>query len=248
MSANGTAVAVSQNVSFAEMQRLAASIVKSNMFGIKDVDQAVALMSIAVAEGRHPATIARDFDIIQGRQVKKAEAMQRDSLAAGMRIEWHENTDEACEATFSHPHGGTVRIRWDIARAQRAGLTNKDNWKRYPRSMLRARVISEGCRTVCPMATSGMYTPEEAVDMEPVNVTPPQRIDEAVASVAAAHPLTEDERFDHVLGMQEATDAASLRSAFSAAWKHASEAKDESSKCLFKATYDGLKPAAEVTP
>lgn len=242
-----TAVTVAQNVSFAEMQRLAASIVKSNMFGIKDVDQAVALMSIAVAEGRHPATIARDFDIIQGRQVKKAEAMQRDSLAAGMRIEWHENSDDACEATFSHPHGGTVRIRWDIARAQRAGLTNKDNWKKYPRSMLRARVISEGCRTVCPMATSGMYTPEEAVDMEPVNVTPPQRIDDAVKAVVATHALTDDERQDHLRSMHEAGDEAGLRAAFSAAWKHAKEARDDAAAALFKATYDGLK-APEVTP
>lgn len=242
-----TAVTVAQNVSFAEMQRLAASMVKSNMFGIKDIDQAIALMSIAVAEGRHPATIARDFDIIQGRQVKKAEAMQRDSLAAGMRIEWHELSDEACEATFSHPHGGTARIRWDMARAQRAGLTNKDNWKKYPRSMLRARTISEGCRTVCPMATSGMYTPEEAVDMEPVNVTPPQKIDAAVAAVAATHALTEEERAEHLRDMHEAGDEAGLRAAFSAAWRHATEAKDEQAKALFKATYDGLK-APEATP
>ena len=242
-----TAVTVAQNVSFAEMQRLAASIVKSNMFGIKDVDQAVALMSIAVAEGRHPATIARDFDIIQGRQVKKAEAMQRDSLAAGMRIEWHENSDDACEATFSHPHGGTVRIRWDIARAQRAGLTNKDNWKKYPRSMLRARVISEGCRTVCPMATSGMYTPEEAVDMEPVNVAPPQKIDAAVAAVVATHALTDEERQEHLRSMHEAGDEAGLRAAFSAAWKHAKEARDDAAASLFKQTYDGLK-APEVVP
>jgi hypothetical protein len=247
MNRNGTAVAVSQNVSFAEMQRLAASLVKSNMFGIKDVDQALALMSIAVAEGRHPATVARDFDIIQGRQAKKAEAMQRDSLAAGMRIEWHENTDEACEATFSHPTGGTVRIRWDMARAQRAGLTGKDNWKKYPRSMLRARVISEGCRTVCPMATSGMYTPEEAVMMEPVNITPPQSIDDAVAAVAATNALTEEERQEHLRDMHEAGDEAGLRAAFSAAWKHAQTARDDAAAKLFKATYDGLK-APEVAP
>jgi hypothetical protein len=247
MNRNGTAVAVSQNVSFAEMQRLAASLVKSNMFGIKDVDQALALMSIAVAEGRHPATVARDFDIIQGRQAKKAEAMQRDSLAAGMRIEWHENTDEACEATFSHPTGGTVRIRWDMARAQRAGLTGKDNWKKYPRSMLRARVISEGCRTVCPMATSGMYTPEEAVMMEPVNITPPQSIDDAVAAVAATNALTEEERAEHLRDMHEAGDEAGLRAAFSAAWKHAQTARDDAAAKLFKATYDGLK-APEVAP
>ena len=160
-------------------------------------------------------------------------------------------TDAVVRGEFSHPQAGSVEIDWTIERAKAAGLANRGPWKSYPRAMLRARCISEGVRSTFPGIAVGVYTAEETADIvadeRERNVTP-QRIDEAVASVAATHALTEDERFDHVLGMQEATDAASLRSAFSAAWKHASEAKDESSKALFKATYDGLKPAAEVAP
>ena len=37
--------------------------------------------------------------------------------------------------------------------------------KKFPRQMLRSRVVSEGIRTVCPMATSGMYVPEEVSDI-----------------------------------------------------------------------------------
>jgi hypothetical protein len=161
--------------SFADMQRLAESIARSGLFGVKNPDQALALMAISQAEGRHPALAARDYDIIQGRPAKKAEAMQRDFIAAGGKIEWHKLSDTEAEATFSHPAGGTVRIGWDKARAQAAGISGKDNWKKFPRAMLRARCVSEGVRTVYPMATSGMYVPEEVSEFaprEPIDVTP----------------------------------------------------------------------------
>lgn len=54
-----------------------------------------------------------------------------------------------------------------MARAAQAGLASKDMWKKYPRQMLRSRVVSEGVRTVCPMATGGLYVPEEIDDMKP---------------------------------------------------------------------------------
>ena len=69
--------------------------------------------------------------------------------------------------SFSHPQGGSVTIEWDTARARRAGLDGKDMYKKFPRQMLRSRVVSEGVRTVFPAATSGMYVPEEVRDMAP---------------------------------------------------------------------------------
>ena len=167
----------SVGVSFAEMERLAESVARSRLFGIQTPDQALALMAISQAEGRHPALAARDYDIIQGRPTKKAEAMQRDFLAAGGKIEWEALDDTRACATFSHPQGGSIRIDWDMARATKAGLAGKDLWKKYPRNMLRARVVSEGVRTAFPAATSGMYVPEEVHDIprEMVDVTPQKR-------------------------------------------------------------------------
>lgn len=150
----------------ADMKFLAESIVKSNLFGIKKFEEAIVLMAISQAEGRHPALAARDYDIIQGRPSKKSEAMLRDFLTSGGSIKWHALDDTIADATFSHPAGGSVRIAWDMKRAVAAGLGTKDMWKKYPRQMLRARVVSEGIRTVCPMATSGMYVPEEVQDFD----------------------------------------------------------------------------------
>jgi len=169
------------------MQRLAESVAKSGLFGIRTPDQALVLMSIAQAEGRHPALAARDYHIIQGAPAKKAEAMARDFLGGGGRIEWHQLDDEAADATFSHPAGGSVRIRWDQARVTKAGLGSNPMHKKYPRQMLRSRTVSEGVRTVWPTATSGFYVPEEVAEFgpgqaEPIDVTPKADLDQFAAA------------------------------------------------------------------
>ena len=148
-----------------DIEKLAEAVAKSRMFGITTKEQALVLMAISQAEGRHPAEAARDYNIIQGRPAKTSEAMMRDFIHAGGRVEWHALSDDVADATFSHPQGGTIRIVWDTARAAKAGLASKDMWRKFPRQMMRSRCVSEGVRTVCPMATSGMYVPEEVRDM-----------------------------------------------------------------------------------
>jgi hypothetical protein len=165
-------------IAIADIERMANAFVKSNFFGVKTVEQAVALMLISQAEGLHPATAARDYNVIQGRPALKADAMLARFQHAGGSVQWTELTDKRVAATFSHPQGGSVTIDWDMARAKAAGLDGKDNYKKWPRQMLRARCISEGIRTVYPGVLSGMYTPEEVQDFD--NKTAPEPIQDAV--------------------------------------------------------------------
>lgn len=160
-------------VAYSDLERMANAMAKSRLFGVQTQEQAIALMLVAQAEGRHPASAANDYNIIQGRPAKKADAMLRDFLASGGKVQWEQLDDTAAIAVFSHPAGGSVKISWDIKRATSAGLGAKDMWKKYPRQMLRSRTVSEGIRTVCPMATSGMYVPEEVTEFAPEkNITP----------------------------------------------------------------------------
>jgi len=154
-----------------DLERMARAFSASKLFGVKTPEEALALCLIAQSEGRHPASAAQDYHIINGRPAKKAESMLRDFIASGGSVEWHGLDDTKADATFSHPSGGTVRISWDMARASKAGINNP-MWKKYPRQMLRSRVVSEGVRTVCPGATSGMLVIEEAQDLQPRDVTP----------------------------------------------------------------------------
>lgn len=170
---------MSNIVPMGEIERMASAIAKSGLFGIKTVEQAAALMLIAQAEGMHPAIAARDFHVIQGRPALKADAMLARFQAAGGRVNWTSYTDKCVEAQFSHPQGGSVTIGWTIEQAKQAGLTGKDVWRQYPRAMLRARVISEGIRTVYPGVAVGVYTPEEVADFD----SKPQARDMGAAEV-----------------------------------------------------------------
>lgn len=156
-------------VPYQDMRGMAKDIASSGLFGMKNEQQVLALMAVAQAEGKHPAIVARDYDIIQGRPAKKAEAMLRDFLAGGGKVEWHQMDDDCADATFSHPAGGSVRITWDMRRAQQADLKGKDMYRKYPRQMLRSRTVSEGVRAVGPFATSGLYVPEEVREFEPAD-------------------------------------------------------------------------------
>ena len=56
----------------------------------------------------------------------------------------------------------TYSVTWDMGRARNAGVTGKDNWKKYPAAMLKARAITEVARDACQEALMGVqYTPEE---------------------------------------------------------------------------------------
>ena len=153
-----------QLVPFEQQLILAESIAKSGLFGIKTRDQAIVLMALCESEGLHPVKACQDYHIINGRPALKADAMLVRFHQAGGKVEWLGYSDEAVSARFSHPQGGTIEITWTLEQAKKIGLTSKDTWKQYPRAMLRARVISEGVRTVWPGANSGMYTVEEVQD------------------------------------------------------------------------------------
>ena len=150
-----------------ELEIMANHFVKSGLFGIRKIEEAVSLMIIAQAEGRHPGTVASEYHIIQGRPALKADAILARFQSSNGKVEWHEYTDECVSGTFSHPAGGSLKVDWDMTRAKAAGLGGKDNWKKYPRQMLRARAISDGVRGVYPAVLQGFYTPEEVQDFAP---------------------------------------------------------------------------------
>ena len=149
-----------------DLEKVAGAIAKGGLFGSKDPYAVLTLCLLAQAEGQHPAVVFRDYHIISGKPAKKADAMLRDFISGGGKVEWHRLDDECADATFSHPAGGTARITWDKQRVIQAQLGSNPMHKKYPRQMLRARVVSEGVRTVYPGATSGLYVPEETAAFE----------------------------------------------------------------------------------
>ena len=190
-------------VALQDIERAGNYIAKSGLFGVKTPEQAIALMLVAQAEGRNPFEAARDYHIIQGRPALKADSILARFQQAGGSVRWIELSDTKAVAEFSHPQGGKVTIDWDLDRAKRAGLLGKENWRNYPRQMLRARVISEGVRTIYPGVCVGTYTVEEVQDMAasvpatsqeytfvdtPTQQPAPQAAEQETAQSAASKP------------------------------------------------------------
>jgi putative ubiquitin-RnfH superfamily antitoxin RatB of RatAB toxin-antitoxin module len=160
-------------VQFDTLQNMAIAVAKSGLW--KDVntqDKALALMLLCQAEGLHPMDAVRQYDMIQGKPTLKAEALLSKFYARGGAVIWKERSATACEGVFRHPKNcpDGVSIRWTLDDAKRAGLLSKDNWQKFPRQMLCARVTSEGVQVVDPGAGLGMLTPEEAIDVRNIEM------------------------------------------------------------------------------
>ena len=66
---------MTQIVPYNDIEKMANAVAASKLFGVKNPNEAIALMLVAQAEGMHPATAARDYHVIQGRPALKADAM-----------------------------------------------------------------------------------------------------------------------------------------------------------------------------
>jgi hypothetical protein len=255
-----TAVVVRQHQTpqhtFADLERMAVAVAASKLFGVRTKEEALSLMLLAQAEGRHPAIAALDYHIIEGRPALKADAMLARFQEAGGRVEWHELGDTKASATFSHPTGGTHKIEWTIESAKMAGLVRNNSngspgmWMKYPRAMLRSRVVSEGVRTILPGVIVGTYTPEEVRDGEaemrdvvsvqevketpaapaeaPSTATDPVVVDGATGEIleqpqtaAAAQILPENQVKDLELSISAASTLRDLQKAHAVAYKAA---------------------------
>lgn len=179
-----------QLVTVSEIQSMANAMGKSGLFG-KTPEQFFGLMLLAQAQGRHPALVATEYDIIQGKPAINSKSALAKFQQAGGSINWIERTDSICSAKFYHAQGGELTITWTMERAKQAQLTGKDNWKKFPCQMLSARVVSEGVRAVFPACLDGLYTSEEVADFDP----PKWQKQEPVVTESKEVPTLEDSVF-----------------------------------------------------
>ena len=155
---------MSNIVPFNELQSMALSVTKSGMFGLKNENQAITLMMIAQAEGIHPIQAVQMYSIIQGMPALKTTEMIARYMRSGGKIVWIETTDKIAKAKFIFDDNELI-YEYTIEDATKATLTGKDNWKRMPKEMLRARCASSGIRMSNPACLNNMYSVEEAMDI-----------------------------------------------------------------------------------
>ena len=158
---------MSNIIPVSDMTVMADSIVKSGFYGFKSKEQVMAVMLVAQAENKHPATVVQEYDIIQGRPALKSQAILARFQLSGGSVQWDELTPKKVKGTFKHPQGGSLTVEWTIEMAKQAGLYREGSgWTKYPEDMLRARVISRAVRSIYPACILGHYATEEVMDFD----------------------------------------------------------------------------------
>lgn len=121
--------------------------------------------------------------VIEGKPSAGADLMASIVRRAGHRIRVSEKRGQdgpivTAQLIRSDDPDFTFESTWDMSRARQAKLDKKDNWVKYPASMMRARAIMEVCRAGASEAMYGVsYTPEELEDVAPAMGTATQTRD-----------------------------------------------------------------------
>jgi len=150
---------------FDQLQRAALAMQKSGFFpDVKSEAQAIVKVMAGAELGLPPFASMTGINIIQGKPVLGANVLAtlvkndprydyrlKNDSDTECVLEWYENGKPVGTSAFT------------IREAQNAGLTSKDNWKKYPSDMLFARAISRGARRFAPGIFGGspVYTPDE---------------------------------------------------------------------------------------
>lgn len=146
---------------------------QSGMFpDIKSKAQAAVKILAGKELGLSPFESMIGIYLVSGRLALTANTMAS-LIKRGNKYDYavEEHTEETCKIMFykhasdgsDDPLGESI---FTIKDAARAGIANKDNWKNYPRNMLFARALANGCRWYCPDAVRGYYTLEEMQDVQ----------------------------------------------------------------------------------
>ncbi len=156
-----------------EGYRMADLLVKSGLMprGVQRPEAAFAIIAAGRELGLTAMQSLRSIHIIEGKPTLSADLIaalckSRSDVCQYFRLV--ESTDKVARYE-THRRGEPVptamAFTWEDA--TRAGVTGKDNWRKYPAAMLRARCITALARAVYPDLAMGVCDPDEVAEPAP---------------------------------------------------------------------------------
>lgn len=107
----------------------------------------------------------RSIHVVDGKATLGAELMVSLVRRKGHSLSGEMSNEAATARGKRADTGDEMSVTWTLEDAQRAGLSGKGNWTKYPGSMLWARAVSQLVRMLFPDALLGVtYTPDEMGD------------------------------------------------------------------------------------
>lgn len=154
---------------YEQAERFSASAAETRFYGLDSKEKALMILARGTELGLPPATALCSMHLINGKPVlaartKVAIVKARTDVCRYFRVV--ESTDTS--ATYETHRVGDpepIRATWTMQDAERAGIAKGDNWKKYPRAMLRARAGAELADMVYEDLVLGISTEEEMGDV-----------------------------------------------------------------------------------
>jgi hypothetical protein len=150
---------------WAVMREQAQVLVASKLLprAVDTPEKAIAIIQTGRELGLGPMQALRSIHIIEGKPTMAAELMAALALSRlpGSLLRIASTTNEECAVEAARVGQQSTTFRFSISDARAANLLGKDNWKKYPAAMLRARCVAAAARAVFPDAVLGLYDPDE---------------------------------------------------------------------------------------
>lgn len=215
---------------YEQYKDFAHEVSQSKMLGGMSAADALLVLARGREIGLAPAAALTSVHVIKGKPTLSARAKYASCLARKELCTYFvevECTDDSCTyETFRVGDPRPQRETFTTADAQRAGLSSNDNYKRFPKAMLRARCMAALADRVYPDVILGLATTEE-MEAEVERERPVSVVALATALTLPAPPAFDTAPWLARMAACESDDALEAVGAELAAQKLEGTARDE---------------------
>lgn len=149
----------------AAVQAMGKFIADAQVGGAKTTPQGMVIAWACMSRGLDPFQFAARYHLIDGKCQLQAHVILARMQEIGVKIKWVNLGQDGVEARaeFTAPDGTAFPpIFYTMEQAKKAGVVRKDSaWEKYPGQMLRASVIREAVKLICPRVLDDDTDPVE---------------------------------------------------------------------------------------
>lgn len=192
--------------SFGEMVQMGEQLVRTGFLPahLRTGAQVAAVILTGRELGMEPMRAVRSLSLVKGKVIESADSQLARFKADGGRATFKTLTETEAVLWLRHPNGDEHTESFTMQDARNAGLAGSDTYKKFPKAMLRSRVITAGLKSVGWEGAIGNYDPDE-VQGTPLQAEPVQEVEYVKAETVepaqlAAPALTIDEARQMTVG------------------------------------------------
>lgn len=201
---NNNAVTEAPSMSFRDMLHMGAELVRTGFLPdhIKNGAQAAAIILAGRELGMPPMRALRSLALVKGKVTEYADSQLARFKSDGGRSTFTALDETHAVLVLTHPNGDKHTESFTLADAKSAGLTSSGMYAKFPKAMLRSRVITAGLKSIGWEGGAGVYDPAElppTPEPDPIEdadvedaITDAQRT--LLAKITTSHVFTDKER------------------------------------------------------